>query len=303
MDNDSSIKKKLVKFYKIISFKFQFYNKRVFTPPESNKLISDVITGDKPMMVSRFGATELLCVDSFLNGKKYSKETKYRIKNHAGVFPDTDCSLNEFSKIYLNAIKDIDMLAVWGIRNERKIIDRYCKVDTRLIDPIGLEPYYFKECGWSKALEDKKVLIIHPFKDSILKQYKNRKNIFDEVDLLPNFKSLDVIKSVQSIAGEECGFDNWVEAYKSMCNEIDKIDFDIAIVGAGAYGLPLCSYIKLSGKKAIHMGGATQILFGIKGMRWDNHKFISSLYNEFWKRPDKKEVPDEYKRVEGGSYW
>lgn len=303
MDNDLYIKKKLAKIYKNIGLRIQFYDKKVISSIESNKLISEVITENKPCMVSRFGATELLCVSSFLKEKNYSEEIKYRIKNHAGVFPDTDESLDEFSKIYIDSIKNIDILAVWGIKNEKKIINKYCKKDIKLIKPRGLEPYYFKEDGWSRLLENKKVLVIHPFKKSILKQYERRREIFDMINILPEFKSLQVIEAVQSIAGEGCSFDNWVDAYNDMCNKIDKLDFDIAIIGAGAYGLPLCSYVKSKGKKAIHMGGATQILFGIKGMRWDNHKFISSLYNESWKRPYEEEVPVEYKKVEGGSYW
>ena len=43
-----------------------------------------------------------------------------------------------------------------------------------------------------------------------------------------------------------------------------EIEFDVAIIGCGAYGLPLAVEAKRMGKQAIHMGGATQVLFGIK---------------------------------------
>ena len=36
--------------------------------------------------------------------------------------------------------------------------------------------------------------------------------------------------------------------------KIDKIDFDVAIIGCGAYGIFLADYIKSLGKKAIHLG-------------------------------------------------
>lgn len=303
MDNDFYIKKQLAKIYKTISYKIQFYDKKVINSYESNRLISGMINENNPCMVSRFGATELLCINSYLNGKGYNKTVKYRIKNHAGVFPDTDEILDKFSEIYIESIRNIDILAVWGIKSEKKIINKFCKKDIKLINPRGLEPYYFNEEGWSRLLDNKKVLVIHPFKKSILKQYEIRESIFEMKNILPEFKSLQVIEAVQSIAGECNDFNNWLDAYSYMCNKIDSIDFDIAIIGAGAYGLPLCSYVKSKGKKAIHMGGATQILFGIKGMRWDNHKFISSLYNESWKRPYEQEVPVQYKKVEGGSYW
>ena len=88
-----------------------------------------------------------------------------------------------------------------------------------------------------------------------------------------------------------------------MCDEIGEKQFDIAIVGAGAYAMPICAYIKSIGKIAIQMSGATQLLFGIKGRRWDNHPIISGFYNEYWVRPNEEETPPQVKKVEGGSYW
>ncbi len=73
-----------------------------------------------------------------------------------------------------------------------------------------------------------------------------------------------------------------------------KKQFDVAIIGAGAYGMPLADFIKIKmGKVAIHMAGATQILFGIKGKRWENHEYISKLFNDHWKYPMQKEVPPQ----------
>ena len=88
-----------------------------------------------------------------------------------------------------------------------------------------------------------------------------------------------------------------------MKEQIRKIDFDIAIIGCGAYAFPLGAYVKKLGKKAIVLAGATQILFGIKGRRWDNHPVISKLYNEYWVRPKENEKPKQYSRIEGGCYW
>ena len=56
-------------------------------------------------------------------------------------------------------------------------------------------------------------------------------------------------------------------------------------------------------KSSIHLGGATQILFGIKGHRWDTHDVISSFYNDHWVRPSKEETPEKAKINEEGCYW
>ena len=85
--------------------------------------------------------------------------------------------------------------------------------------------------------------------------------------------------------------------------EISKYDFDIAIIGAGAYSLPLAAYVKQLGKIAVQMSGSTQILFGIKGKRWEQIPEISKFFNENWIRPSEDETPKGSTKVEGGSYW
>ena len=51
----------------------------------------------------------------------------------------------------------------------------------------------------------------------------------------------------------------------------------------------------------LSMGGATQLLFGIKGARWDNS--TGWRYNEYWVRPDESEQCKNQSIVEGGCYW
>ena len=60
-----------------------------------------------------------------------------------------------------------------------------------------------------------------------------------------------------------------------MKAQIDKEDFDICLIGAGAYGFPLAAYVKRKGKKAVHLGGALQLLFGIKGSRWEDPNHLA----------------------------
>jgi pyruvate/2-oxoglutarate dehydrogenase complex dihydrolipoamide dehydrogenase (E3) component len=80
-------------------------------------------------------------------------------------------------------------------------------------------------------------------------------------------------------------------------------DFDVAIIGCGAYGFPLASRLKKQGRKAIHLGGPTQLLFGIKGNRWDSMPDHRTLYNEHWVRPKESEKPLARRTVGQDSYW
>jgi hypothetical protein len=166
----------------------------------------------------------------------------------------------------------------------------------------SLEPYYHTE-PWSKALQGKRVLVVHPFAESISEQYEKRRGtLFKNEDVLPEFR-LHTLKAVQSIAGEPTRFATWFEALESMKSSMDSIDYDICIIGAGAYGLPLAAHAKRSGKQAVHMGGAVQILFGIKGRRWDEDEIVSSFYNDTWVRPKVSETPHAHNTVEDGCYW
>jgi hypothetical protein len=67
--------------------------------------------------------------------------------------------------------------------------------------------------------------------------------------------------------------------------------------------LPIAAALKQAGCIAIHTGGATQILFGIKGRRWDSHSIISKFYNDAWVRPAAHEIPEQAAAIENGCYF
>tara|TARA_R110002020_G_scaffold91560_2_gene222276 strand:+ start:7535 stop:8482 length:948 start_codon:yes stop_codon:yes gene_type:complete len=269
-----------------------------------------------PFFVARLGANEFNCISGYVQGKKkgLSKYKKYitseldcydlndeiitQTYECAGVFPPTNTIFEKFAELSLNDLKDVDMLGVW--LKEDNLLKK--QLATKIRIPLkDIEPYYH-EHPWSKALAGKDVLVIHPFAKSILSQYGKQALLFQNKDTLPKF-NLKVIQSVQSIAGQPTPFLDWFEALEHMKNEIDNTKFDIAIIGCGAYGLSLGAHIKRTGKQAIHMGGATQLLFGIRGKRWDEHPTISKMYNEHWIRPLSEETPKDKNKVEDGCYW
>ena len=133
-----------------------------------------------------------------------------------------------------------------------------------------------------------------------------RNLLFTNQNVLPEF-DLITIKAVQSIGGVSDTYDNWFDALESMKKSILKCDFDVAIIGCGAYGFMLASFIKELGKVAIHIGGATQLLFGIKGHRWTDHPAaypeVTKMMNEHWIFPDERDRPKAASAVENACYW
>lgn len=284
----------------------------------SNKLIYNALISDKPIMVARLGSTEMLCLTNYLGvkGIKTSKNNINYIKGHtppwwweksmilqmqswSGFFPGTINKIEQFCELMLTDMKEVDILGSW-LKDEFFFKDELSNSKKVMLE--DLEPF-FAQNPWTLALKGKKILVIHPFAETIQKQYLNRVKLFEN-NLLPEFE-LETIKAVQSIAGEKTQFSDWFEALNYMKIQISEKDFDICILGCGAYGLPLAAHIKRMGKKAVHLGGVTQLLFGINGKRWDHYHFYpyENLYNEFWVRPDDKEKPRNAQIVEGGCYW
>jgi hypothetical protein len=275
-----------------------------FTGEAAATLLRESLQSSHPLMVARFGANEIKAVllpkAPLLLQPLWQNKIFSVMSNNAGFFPANKNSIQRFSELMIEDMKLLDILGSWRIE-ERLLLKNLPNAKRISLD--ALEPY-LSENPWSELLAGLKVLVIHPFNFTIERQYNEKRSLlFKDQRVLPEFKSLETIKAVQTIAGQKCEFADWFEALNSMKAAIDAKDYDVAIIGCGAYGFPLAAHVKRMGKKAIHMGGATQILFGIKGKRWDNHSLISSLYNEHWVRPAPEDVPTGANKVEGGCYW
>lgn len=301
MDNDFKIKKICASLYRKARLKLDYIGMDLKSEMDGNELIGQMLQFNTPFMVGRFGAVEMHCVYRWMNKQPYSTQERDQALYAAGIFPNDDETLGRFCEIYTQSMKQCDCLGVWEVTGEKKAVKMYAPT-AKLVPSRSIEPYYHKH-PWSAHLKGKKVLIVHPFVGTIKEQLKNSDKIWQQSDMLPKFKSVAFVKAVQSNAGAKPSQKDWIEALEYMKQEIAKQDFDVAIIGAGAYGFPLAAYVKSIGKQAIQMSGATQILFGIKGKRWDSHPVISNFYNEYWTRPSEKEKPPLIQKVEGGSYW
>jgi hypothetical protein len=284
------------------------YHRPILSLEEGNELIRTALAAGEPFVAGRSGTVELDCVTHYLKYRRgggaspYPDTVAQHMGNNAGFFPVTAQALDGFAEEYLAAVGALDASAVWFNPGESDLAREICP-GAELVPLRSLEPYYHRD-PWSAELAGRRVLVIHPFAESIEDNYTRRRQVlFEDPRVLPAFE-LHVVKAVQSIAGEETEFASWFDALACMKSEMEAVEFDVCIAGAGAYGLPLAAHAKALGKVAIHMGGATQVLFGIRGRRWDDHEIISKLYNEHWTRPRPSETPRNFWQVEdGGAYW
>lgn len=303
----------IVKYFHREPVMLHYAKRWVMSSAKTNNYIYEKIISGKPFMVCRFGNTELQTVVGYLKVKYKGHNTEddayldkwfTRLGKDSGFFPVDYQYLEPFSELILDAGANADLLAMWHLNMEDFIIEEFApNVDLTFL--FRLEPWLAPNRPWTAALAGKKVLVIHPFEHTIQEQYKKREQIFPNSEILPEFE-LKTLKAVQTLCGEKDDrFATWFDALDYMYEQAIRIDFDIAIIGCGAYGMPLASKLKNVGKQAIHLGGATQLLFGIKGYRWENNypTKIATFFNDAWTKALAEETPKNAATVEKGCYW
>ena len=286
------------------------YPGRIVSDEAATDLISRTLRADGPRLIARPGIVEARVCSYWLRWREHGvlrwpwlRADKDAMRNNTGFFPIDGASLDRFAREYLDAVATADVLAVYPTmtRAAPHVVERYCP-SAAVIHGAALNP--LQPNPWSAALEGQRVLVVHPFAKTIELQYRERRSqLFDDPRMLPEF-DLQVLPAVQSIAGNDVDFASWFSALDHMCQQMDRLDYDVALVGAGAYGLRLAAHAKASGRKGIHVGGATQLLFGIIGRRWEvEFDDVDRVSNEWWVRPAAEETPPNHDRVEHGCYW
>ncbi len=283
----------------------------VLSDRAGNALLSNILQDNRIFMACRIGANEMRFIKENIEAdfhfrKSLKQSTIYAIKNNAGFFASRLCQKDYklFVDEYKSAINMADIVGVWYNPLEDYFIKKYGNSEYQLM-PRSVYDFWEYEIPWTYALKDKRVLVVHPFSETIECQYAKREYLFENPLILPPFE-LITVKAVQTVGGgnnEDIKYENWFEALNAMYAQCMSESFDIALIAAGAYGLPLAAKLKQSGKSAIHMGGVLQVLFGIKGGRWDKHPTAALLYNEYWVRPSLDETPPESEKVENACYW
>jgi hypothetical protein len=298
-------------------------------PDIASEMIYELLSTDRPCMIARYGSTELSCFVNYLGIRNsnpsvwkyisnkqsqwwWNKNIMLQMQRWSGFFPPTEEKLSHFCEMMLRDSKEVDLIGSW-LEDEDLILKEHKTI--KKVKLLCLEPYWSKK-PWSRVLEGKKVLVVHPFSEEIIAQYNNhREQLFENKSVLPQFASLRVVKAVQSLGGESNGFKDWFEALEWMKQEMDKEPYDIALIGCGAYGFPLAAHAKRTGHKAVHLGGALQLLFGIKGKRWTKSNYATEwgmtpndLYLKLFERkewiwPSPNSKPSNANAVENGCYW
>jgi len=276
---------------------------------ESNELIKHLIDKKEPFFISRLGGSIGILTRNYKANMQIPRRIIIESQTHDGIYCNNMGDLLKYADMYADSIENSTYLACFtNICNETQdyFIKKY---SLKTLHSRVLEPFYSileNEQPWSRNLKGKKILVINPFIDSMKKQLDNNFQMFKDKKIFLDGQQFIFYKCFNSLANNR-PHNDWYETYQVMCNDIKDLDFDIALLGCGGYGLPLCNFIYTKMKKsAIYIGGGLQLLFGVMGNRWENNpmwkKIISENGSKFIK-PSGDEIINNNNMVENACYW
>lgn len=272
---------------------------------EGNQYIIDRIKEGCPFVIGRLSmGSELGFVSQLLAGRPLDN---YYGADQAGFYPKTPEGLLESAKIYYRSVESLnapyDAAASFGMYDDD---DWWYCLNPKLthLGSRSLEPFYFMENPWSKYLDGKTVLIVAHFIETIRCQLRVREKLYPGTSLLPPGVKFKFVRTFQTSMASKLPHNSYGETINATLDIIDAQEpYDIALISAGAYGMPFAQHIRKNGHSAIYIGGGLQIMFGIKGNRWLGHNVINKFFNKHWIYPLKVDTPDWHMTFEDSAYW
>ncbi|MBM5792198.1 MAG: hypothetical protein FJ053_10605 [Cyanobacteria bacterium M_surface_10_m1_298] len=269
-------------------------------PEEANLYLYQSLRNRVPVFAGKLGSVETRVLVDHHFQHRYRPRTLREAEQNAGIFPATPAQLNRAAEELWQALGSLDLLGCWPVQGQARLAMGLARLPKRCEMP-DLEPFFYPH-PWTYALRGQRVCVIHPFTASIHLQWAKRSQLFDNPAILPPF-DLTLVQSPMTTTGAQVDWGDWSEALEATWAEVQNLSFDVALLGCGAYGLPLGRRIRDQGRSAIHLGGSLQLLFGIFGRRWETFDRQRDLINGAWIRPLDADRPKGYQAIEDGCYW
>lgn len=273
------------------------------------------LRSDGPLAAGKVGTTELMTLEYFdrriqlpwPQSASWRRPTT-RLYECSGFFPIAKRDILDWVALFLKSLETMDLIAEWQTPHtflsayENRLLafraPRAARISLNALHPVH------PPASWLTELCSLRWLVISPFGATIRSQLPHLEKLgFFPPEALPLLSQVrsncHILRCPQLPYLEPSRHRDWFEALAEMKRSMQSTPFDVALVGAGAWSLPLVAHAKKLGKKGLHLGGQLQLLFGIKGGRWDRGNF----YNEAWVRPLPEERPTGFMRMEKGAYW
>jgi len=281
--------------------------------------VASLLRSRVPFAAGKLGTSELDAIWFFLARRQNSTAYPYltHIRRHmcvnAGLWPQTDETIDAWCRLMIQEyLPEMNVMAAWNPtmpQEERTVLQTLARGAT-LCKLRSFEPYYEACTAWTKEIRGK-FAVVSPFAGSICRQWARRADVWKHKQLWDESAECVPVRAgygpglcpLGAAGAWPAGLRDWKAAVDSVVATVIASGARVAFVGCGALSLPICVLLKKAGIVAIHTGGATQILFGIKGRRWETHNVISGFFNDAWVVPSLDEIPSGAAAVEGGCYW
>ena len=266
-------------------------------------------------IIGRNGTIELQSLLGWMKRGEIDPSLSFPLERNAGVFPRDPERLNEWAQEYFEANKMADTMAAgWYTplaKHETDLFQTW-NPSCSLVPLRALEPYYVKpELRWTKLLAGRRVAVVSSFTETMKKQLGKRQAIWgaSAESLLPSTAEFQFFQTgyAPSLA---LGRAEWSPAAASWKEAVDRLESEIlasgcriVLIGCGGLGLPLAYRLRRVGKIVLVLGGAIQVLFGMKGKRWASHDVIGKFWNDAWAWPSDQETPMGATLIEDACYW
>lgn len=281
----------------------------------------------KPFFIGRNGTVELETLFFWFvsrrgrEPKPYPARLKETMARNAGVWPATEESLDAWGAAYASALGDLNGLAAgwWEpYRNVEASLLAHLAPQAFTTPLRSLEPYYVEPARrWTRHLAGRTVAVVTSFGATVERQVdmpdaagRIWASVEDPGSILPPTTTWRAVRTYYSPAlapdghaGWPPAVRNWQEAVDWTVGRVKATGATVAIIGCGGLGMLIGAKLRAVGMSAFVLGGATQVLFGIRGARWANHGVIAGFWNKWWVWPDATETPNSAVTVEGGCYW
>jgi hypothetical protein len=275
--------------------------------------IERALKENRGSLIGRHGTIELTTILLAKQTGQIDWEKAKILERNAGVFPQNDSSIKQWIQEYSAATVYANVMAAgWYPPLAQAEMRHISTVNPKcqLVPLRSIEPYYSSQTPWTRLLSDQRVTVVSSFAVTMGKQVKHSSEIWPYSSLiLPTTATYSFVRSYYSpaLANGKCEWPihicSWADAVEHLEKEVLKTNPRIVLIGCGGLAMPLAFRLKQKGIIAIVMGGAIQLLFGIKGKRWETHDVISKFFTDAWVYPESYEIPNQSKEIEGGCYW
>jgi hypothetical protein len=277
------------------------------------QLLSD---SERPHFIGRIAGVELKVAYSILEKPQLlTQRDLLELDNNAGIHITSNESLKEYATELVQAYEACSMIGEWPTTGEvfqvtgagQQFIARRTP-SIQKCSALSLEPYYLPptDLTWMSALKGKRILILHPFVHTFQKQLEHLRDLYPTRAWFEGCE-FQFIRPPVTFAGNHQKIDWKIHCetcIKQLREHHRATPFDVALVGAGGYGMLLSHFIfRELGSHVVYVGGALQLFFGVIGKRWFTNQPIMALVNDHWTRPLKEDQPTDYQRIEKGCYW